>query len=280
MRQAMDSTEEARIKHDEIVGYEAMMARLRALPNGQQIIATNFLEPDLEVAAKRFRDSEEWLDTVEALQPRPGAWVLDYGAGRCLSTAAFASLGCRVVALDISSSALTGLGVLKKYELFKQYPLNGVLGDAEHAMFRPEVFDIVYCREALHHAFDLQALVRHLVRLLKPGGLFYAYGEHRHPWWSSDQEFRKRHPAVVFGANEHSYTQTAYKKALLGAGLTHVKIAPVLSPLYITGYAPWYHRAILTTGKTPIIGRNLYRAYARAQHYRSVGSQVIIMGWK
>ncbi len=276
----MRDDEERRVKTGEVAGYAEAIGRLRSLPEGAAIIDANFLEPDLVAAAERFWQSREWRDTVAAVRPEAGMWVLDYGAGRCLASMAFARLGCRVVALDINPSPVVGLGVIAAYDAFRQRPVYGVLGDGERAPFPAGAFDIVYCREALHHAFDLERLAAGLVAMLRPGGRFYAYGEHRHPFWSSDAAFRRRHPAVESGANEHSYTTADYKAALRKAGLAEVRAVPVLSPLFASGPAPLYHRLAAAAGRLPAAGPYLYGFYHRAQMYRSTGSQIILIGRK
>ncbi|HOT92221.1 MAG TPA: class I SAM-dependent methyltransferase [Anaerolineae bacterium] len=268
---------EAEVKHSEVQGYEKIIANLRSLPNGDQIIQDNYLDEDWSAAFERFWQSAEWQNTVSILRPQSGEWVLDYGAGRCLSSAAFARCGCRVVALDINPSSSVGLGVLYQAAL-QPYAIVGVLGDAEHMMFPPATFDIVYCREALHHAYDLAKLTKNLVSVLKPGGRFYAYGEHRHPWWSSDQKFRVRHPAVQFGVNEHSYRESVYQHCLKNAGLHRIRIFPIIpvhDPLWDNA---WHHRLMKPLRSVPGIGSVIYDLYTRLRLYQMTGSQIIISG--
>lgn len=273
----MNVLAESEIKRSEVEGYEKIIAHLRSLPNGEQIIQDNYLDEDWDVAFEHFWHSTEWQNTVLMVRPQPGEWVLDYGAGRCLSSAAFARCGCRVIALDMNPSPYVGLGVLHRAAL-QPHAVTGILGDAEHMMFPPATFDIVYCREALHHAYNLAELVKNLVSVLKPGGRFYAYGEHRHPWWSSDRKFRAQHPAVQFGVNEHSYRESVYQRCLKNAGLHHIRILPVVpahDPLWDNA---WHHRLMKRLRHGPGIGAAIYGLYTRLRLYQMTGSQVIIIG--
>lgn len=273
----MNTLNEAEIKHKEVRGYEEIIANLRSLPNGEQIIQENYLDSDWNAAFDRFCRSLEWQSTRTILKPQSGNWVLDYGAGRCLASAAFAQCGCHVAALDINPSPNVGLGVLRQVSL-PPHTVNGVLGDAEHMMFPPATFDIVYCREALHHAFDLAKLVKNLVHVLKPGGRFYAYGEHRHPWWSSDQKFRQIHPAVQFGVNEHSYQESTYRRCLKAAGLQHIQLLPITPTRDPLWSLAWHHRLAAQLRHVPGIGSPLYHLYTRLRLYQMTGSLVIITG--
>jgi 2-polyprenyl-3-methyl-5-hydroxy-6-metoxy-1,4-benzoquinol methylase len=274
----MQGHEEIRVKQSEVKGYADVIAILRALPDGEFIIKDNFLYEDANFALEQFCKSQEWHDTVVALKPRPGVRVLDYGAGRCIASIAFACLGCNVVAMDINASPEVGLGILQRGQVFNQYAINvqSVVGDGEHIPFEPDAFDIVYCREALHHAFNLKKLASNLVRVLKPGGRFFAYGDHRRPWWSSDEQFRRIHPAVKFGVNEHSYLKSEYRRALSRAGLQNVRIVPILS----RPSQRWHHWGMLQVAKLPFLGKTLHHFYDRLRHYRAIGSQIIILGEK
>ena len=49
-----------------------------------------------------------------------------------------------------------------------------VLGDALHLPFAGGVFDVVFSQAVLEHVTDPQAAVDEMVRVLKPGGAFYA----------------------------------------------------------------------------------------------------------
>ena len=268
--------EEIQVKHGEVSGYADVVAALRSLPDGESIIADNFLYEDASFALEQFCKSQEWHDTVITLNPQSGEKVLDYGAGRCLAAIAFARLGCDVVAMDINASPEVGLGVLEKGQIFGQYAslIKGIVEDGEHISLEADLFDIIYSREALHHAFDLKKLADGLVRVLKPGGRFYAYGDHRRPWWSTDEQFRLIHLAVKFGVNEHSYLESEYKRVFSMAGLQDVRIIPLI-PRHSQR---WHHRLMLRVAGLPVLGKGLNRCYDRLRHYRALGSLIIIFG--
>src|SRR5947209_473204 len=49
---------------------------------------------------------------------------------------------------------------------------------AEDIGFGDEIFDIVYVRQAMHHAYDLEIFVKECARVLKKGGLFITIRDH------------------------------------------------------------------------------------------------------
>ncbi|PDV99809.1 class I SAM-dependent methyltransferase [Candidatus Chloroploca asiatica] len=269
---------ELQVKQNERSGYGDAIAFLRSLPNGESIITENFLYEDVDLALEQFCQSQEWHNTLAELKVKSGMKVLDYGAGRCLASAAFAKEGCQVTAIDINSSEDVGLGLLHTSRAFEPYRdrIHAVVTDGEYLPLASNTFDIVYCREALHHAFDLGKLVINLTQTLKYGGTFYAYGDHRRPWWSSDEQFRQRHPAVPFGVNEHSYLESEYVQTLRKAGLRKIAVKPIVrgQPQH------WVHRMVVAITQMPLLGQGLRPLYDRFLHYTSIGSQIIIVGRK
>jgi len=270
--------DEAIVKRSETVGYANAVAAVRGLPGGESIIRDNYLYEDARFALQQFCSSDEWRSTVAVLRPKSGDRVLDYGAGRCLASIAFSMLGCRVTALDMNISPEVGLGVLGIGQVFSQHKLTvaAIAGDGEHIPFKAESFNHVYCRQALHHAYDLPTLAVNLVRVLAPGGKMLAYGEHRRPIWSTDEQFRQIHPAVKFGANEHSYLESEYRRIFLRAGLRSVAIIPI----WPRRSGRSLNRLMHGLGDIPVVGKGINHWYDRVRHYRAIGSQVVLVGEK
>jgi SAM-dependent methyltransferase len=109
------------------------------------------------------------LETLELL---PGLTVLDFGAGSCWTSHAFAQLRCEVIACDVSPTALE-MG----RELFRRHPSIGDVPEPSFLVFdgrtldlEDESIDRVACMDAFHHVPNRPDVLAELFRVLKPGG--------------------------------------------------------------------------------------------------------------
>ncbi len=216
--------------------WEEAVAWLRQQPDQQEQVRANYYDDPLSVAAERFYRSEEWRGVEECLRGRLPASVLDIGAGRGISSYAFARAGCEITALEPSSSALVGAGAIHALASDADLRIDVVQQAGESMPFDEGTFDVVYCRAALHHAADLQQLCREAARVLRPGGVFLATREHVLTRRSDLQTFLDKHTLHFLYGGEHAYTLQEYVQALEGAGLTvKRKLGPLDS---VVNYAP------------------------------------------
>ncbi len=268
----------------EITGYRQAVDTMRNTENWDQLVYENYLDKDIEDAASRYIASYEFQIVQRKLNLTGKELVLDFGAGRCLTSLAFARRGCSVIALDISVDDSVGLGVIHRYpELFDGLRVVPLVADGENLPFLAGTFDIAFCRQVLHHAHDLAKLTRSLVGSLKPGGVFLAYGEHRHPFWSNEGRFRAKHPAVEHGVNEHSYLESEYRRVLKLAGLTRIQISVIYPSIDQVLNPSWRKRAAYALMDLQIVSffsSFCYRVYQRIVNYCTTGSVVAIYGKK
>ena len=104
--------------------------------------------------------------------------IADMGAGFAWLSHRLATLGHRVVAVDLSSDADFGLGASRLYPAVSdptgsQLPEGHfwpVLGEMEHPPLRAGLYDAVICNASLHYANDLGLAVRRLAAALQPDG--------------------------------------------------------------------------------------------------------------
>src|SRR5437016_871979 len=98
-----------------------------------------------------------------------GAGVLDYGCGDGKFSLRLASLGARVVGVDISpkliEQARASASNLDLNGLSPQF----IVGDAHHTPFDDNSFDYVFGNGVLHH-LDLDKAYAEIARVLRPGG--------------------------------------------------------------------------------------------------------------
>ncbi|HEU0132100.1 MAG TPA: methyltransferase domain-containing protein [Mycobacteriales bacterium] len=121
-------------------------------------VAAGYDARNATVPADLAAERDAWVATV-----RPGARLLDAGAGPGQHTAAFAAAGLRAVALDLSASMAAlaaGRGV----------PV--VLGDLRRPPFAAGTFDALWSAAALLHVPrpDVPATLAAWRRVTAPGG--------------------------------------------------------------------------------------------------------------
>lgn len=200
--------------------YERFVLAIRADPAQRPIALGSFLEEDFEQAVARYSQSEEFTLCWNLLRPyvRGGCRFLDLGAGRGLTSVAFARQGVDVTSVEYDPSDVVGVGAFASFQAKSGLPLRAIRGNALQLPFRGSTFDLVFCRSVLHHLDDLGRGLQEIWRVLKPGGVFLAYNEHVRGLFSDGSRFLKAHPAVPYGVNEWAYPILTYWWKLRAAG--------------------------------------------------------------
>lgn len=130
---------------------------------------------DAEIGSREFferveahRYEKEWhIPTAADFANSRGLRVLEIGCGMGTDGAQFAKAGANYTGIDLTDAAV---------ELArKRFEVSGLKGefrvaDAERLDFPDESFDLVYSHGVLHHTPDIEAAVREIHRVLKPGG--------------------------------------------------------------------------------------------------------------
>jgi len=126
---------------------------------------------DIEEATPELRRGPEFFrERVMALNPPPGARVLDAACGIGTWSLALASEGRFVTALDVNMARVR---IGRDLQQANQVEGVAFLGGSVHELpFRDGVFDMVLCNGALMFVRPDHA-VSELARVLKPGGLLY-----------------------------------------------------------------------------------------------------------
>ncbi len=257
-----------------LMTWEAAVQYLKSQPEQQEIVRQCYYDDPLQVAADRYHNSEEWL-AVKLLLDRylPGK-VLDLGAGRGISSYAFAKAGCAVTALEPDSSLVVGAGAIQSLVESSGVSIEIVQEYGETLPFVSDTFDIVYGRAVMHHARSLSQFCLEAHRVLRSGGVFIGTREHVISRREDLPEFLDGHLLHHLYGGENAYLLAEYLGAIEQSGLKVVKvIAPYDS---VINYAPKTERefqADIANKLSRVVGDLLARQLASSKQLQQ------LVGW-
>ena len=193
------------------------------------------------------------------LELRPGALLLDAGAGFGRHAFEAARLGARVVALDYANDEVvttrnTFAAMAAAGEITPDKFVGGLRGDATRLPFADNTFDCVVTSEVLEHIQADTSAIAELFRVLKPGGMLGAtvptWWPEKINWMLSDEY----HAPKSVGGHVRIYSATELKAKLRSAGfdVTGQHHAHALHSPYCGCAAPSARRTKLTVPLPPI----------------------------
>jgi SAM-dependent methyltransferase len=209
------------------ISWEASVEWLKTQPEHADLVRACFFDDPPCAAAERYFLSLEW-QAVRALVGPVRGRALDLGSGRGISAYALARDGWDTTALEPDPSREVGAGAIRHLAAQTGVRVSVSESWGEELAFETGSFDLVYCRQVLHHARDLAALCREAARVLKPNGLFVATREHVLSRREDLDAFLAGHPLHHLYGGENAFLLEEYTSAITGAGLTLVK---TLNPL-------------------------------------------------
>lgn len=201
-----------------------------------ELVENTYLDADLHKNVEKFKTSLEFTETRQRLQqylnhniPSKQLRLLDIGAGNGISSVAFALHDFQVTAIEPDPSETIGCGAI--HSLKSAYTLQNlqiISSYGESLPFEDGSFDIVYARQAMHHARDLNLFVKEASRVLKKGGLVFTCRDHVVNDEQQKMEFLKSHPLQDYYEGENAFSLIEYSHAFKQAGLNTLE---VLGPL-------------------------------------------------
>lgn len=210
------------------VSWEDAVGWLKSQPDMLELVRSCYYDDPVLKAAERYYKSTEWQEIARLLSALPKGSALDVGAGRGISSYALACDGWNVTALEPDPSNIVGAGAIRQLADEARLPILVVEEECERLPFEVGSFQLVFIRQALHHANDLCQFCREVARVLKPGGVFLAVREHVISHRSDLEAFLADHPLHGLYGGENAYLLEEYISAFRTAGLTLEK---VLAPL-------------------------------------------------
>jgi SAM-dependent methyltransferase len=201
----------------------------------RDLVARNFLDQDLHDAVDRYVREKEFETVVRVFRAANARRVLDLGAGRGLTSLALLRAGFQVISVEADASDVVGIRALRRD--CQREGARPVQGDILRLPFREGEFDAALCRSVLHHLDDLSRGLAEIARVLKPGGMFIALGEHLRSLFSTGAAFQAAHPAVALGVEERAYPLVHYWWTLRRSGFSQVKLSDYGEALDFASFA-------------------------------------------
>jgi len=210
----------------ETISWEGAVEWLRSQPDKADLVRACFYDDPLSAAAARYAAGDEWTAVREIVGCGPGL-ALDLAAGRGIAAFALARDGWAVIAVEPDPSNIVGAGAIRSLVAETGVDVNIVEEWGERLPFETATFDLVHCRQGLHHARDLFAMCREAARVLKPGGMFIASREHVISRREDLPAFLASHALHHLYGGENAFLLEEYLGAIVGAGM---KLRFVLNP--------------------------------------------------
>ncbi|HVQ37079.1 MAG TPA: class I SAM-dependent methyltransferase [Pyrinomonadaceae bacterium] len=169
---------------------------------------------------------------LQGLELCPGLTVLEFGAGTCWASRMLTQLGCKVIACDVSASALE-IG----RELYRRNPPAGDRPEPEFLLFDghnlnlPDAsVDRIMCLDAFHHVPNPNEVLQELGRVLKPGG----FGGFAEPGPEHSKSVQSQYEMRTAGVIENDIRIEEIWRLAQPAGFTDLKLAVfLLEPLML-----------------------------------------------
>lgn len=201
----------------------------------QELVRACYYDIPLKLAAERYWNSEEW-QAIKEFFPHNTGVALDLGAGNGIASYALAKEGWKVKALEPDPSELVGVGAIRQLAEENHLPVEVVQEFGEKLPFEERTFDLVFARQVLHHAQDLQQLCKEIYRVLKPGGVLIAVREHVISHKHDLPKFLDSHPLHKLYGGENAYQLKEYLGAMKLSGLLVDKVIGSFDS--VINYAP------------------------------------------
>ena len=229
------------------------MDQVEKLINVRELMAASSVEEHCRLAEQYFAGLSDWTHhlakpfgsfdetpqllinfavVLQGLRLCPGMRVLELGAGTGWASRILTQLGCKVIACDVSPTALQ-IG----RELYARYPPAGdrpapefLLFDGRHLDLEDASVERIICLDAFHHVPNPAAVLKELGRILEEGGIAgFAEPGPEHSKTAQSQYEMKTHGVV-----ENDIDIAEIWRCAQLAGFTDLKLAVFhLEPFYL-----------------------------------------------
>ncbi len=214
---------------DNKMNWDETICFIRTQPEYKELVEKAYFEEELSLNVERFKTSEEFAETQLLISRHTKldskTKLLDIGSGNGISAVAFALKDINVDSIEPDPSDTIGAGAIRKLkEHYNLTNLNIHQAYAEEIKFEDNFFDIVYARQCMHHAYNLELFLKECARVLKDGGVLITVRDHV-VYNEIDKEwFLENHPLQKFYGGENAFSEEEYKSAIINSGLKVKKV--------------------------------------------------------
>lgn len=201
--------------------WEQTIEMIRSQEEYAELVEKAYFDANLSLNVERFGVSEEFKETLKIINKHQtnAKSILDIGCGNGISTINFSLKGYDVTAVEPDKSKTIGaeaIQLLKTHYNLDNLKIYNVF--AEDINFPDNTFDVVYVRQAMHHANHLNKFIEECVRVLKPNGLLLTIRDHVIYNKKDKHWFLEMHPLHKYYGGENAYTSKEYRDAFINAG--------------------------------------------------------------
>jgi|GEM_PF-1550028 len=207
--------------------WEEIVAAAHGDPAMREVLIHSYLYKNYDNSIKSYSASKEFMGLMEIIANhfREPIKLLDVGSGNGICAACFAIRGFNVTVIEPSGGALTGIEAIKsmaraasELDDTVNTRLKWERADIQHYRTE-EKYDVILCRQVLHHFADPYLSVEKISNLLNPGGIVLFVREHVILDDEDKQLFLESHPFQKFYGGENAYKIDEYVDFIEKAGL-------------------------------------------------------------
>jgi 2-polyprenyl-3-methyl-5-hydroxy-6-metoxy-1,4-benzoquinol methylase len=224
----------------------------------KELVDNTFISSDINLNIKRYSKSQEFSEIksiISRLFNGKKIKILDVGAGNGISSIALAKEGYFVTALEPDNSDLVGSQAIQfgaNINKVKIEIIDTFFEDLSKEYFNS--FDLVFARQAMHHANSLNDFILSANKALLPGGFLFTVRDHVVSNEFQKKIFLKKHPLHKFYGGENAYTLKEYLNSFLKNSFGVEKILKPSSTSI--NYHPWSIDRVKS--KLPYFLRNIF----------------------
>jgi SAM-dependent methyltransferase len=207
--------------------WEEVIISVRNIPEYQEVIGQSYLTENLVENAERFNSSEEFSETLRLMETtgqKSGLKLLDIGSGNGISAVSFSLHGYDVTVVEPDKGMTTGTGAIRKLAELFDLSIQILNGFGEQLPLSDQSFDVVYLRQTLHHASDLNGFLKECCRVLKTGGRIITVRDHVIFGKKDKDWFLASHPFHKLCGGENAYKLNEYTRSFRDAGFKIVRL--------------------------------------------------------